>query len=450
MTRSCLLIASVTLLGCESASTTASVESPVTEPALAVESPMPESMPKPTPMPAAEPAVSFVHAAKGLPTSGQWKCDPRIVDVDGDGTQEIVALPRLLKGARMFLMQDGLWQDASAGLESDGITCGGGLEVLDLNGDGRNDLIYGCHCKGLYTWLRNAEGGWDKGAEAVWPKYLSDDTANNFMFQGMEDIAVGDVDGDGHADVFTGGSDEGGINMFLGDGTGVNWEWVSEESLPKRGWCTRLMLHDFEGDGDLDLFASYCRGPKVYINDGQGSFTDASLGLPEPPMQGIWWGMEVGDLDSDGMLDIVVANWVNGPEVFFNRAGQWEYGVDPFPEADGGGTGVDLADFDGDGHLDIVFLGRMNKRQMGHARGLFVLRGDGHGHFEYVADSGLPSTGLSGTAGVTAADFDGDGIPDIVAGTGLSVESSRTRPEGPAEVLLAYRTQRDTARVLKD
>ncbi len=37
MTRSCLLIASVTLLGCESASTTASVESPVAEPALAVE-----------------------------------------------------------------------------------------------------------------------------------------------------------------------------------------------------------------------------------------------------------------------------------------------------------------------------------------------------------------------------------------------------------------------------
>ena len=111
---------------------------------------------------------------------------------------------------------------------------------------------------------------------------------------------------------------------------------------------------------------------------------------------------------------------------------------------------MDLADFDGDGHLDIVFLGRMNKRQMGHARGLFVLRGDGHGHFEYVADSGLPNTGLSGTAGVTAADFDGDGVPDIVAGTGLSVESARTRPEGPEEVLLAYRTQRDTTRVSKD
>ena len=134
MTRSFLLIASVTLLGCESASTTTSVESSVPEPALAVESPLPQ--PKPTPT--VKPAVSFVHAAKGLPTSGQWKCDPRVVDVDGDGTQEIVALPRLLKGARMFLMQDGLWQDASAGLESDGITCGGGLEVLDLNGDGRN------------------------------------------------------------------------------------------------------------------------------------------------------------------------------------------------------------------------------------------------------------------------------------------------------------------------
>ena len=81
MTRSYLLIASVTLLGCESASTTTSVESPVAESALAVESPMPESMPEPTPMPVVKPAVSFVHAAKGLPTSGQWKCDPRVVDV---------------------------------------------------------------------------------------------------------------------------------------------------------------------------------------------------------------------------------------------------------------------------------------------------------------------------------------------------------------------------------
>ena len=42
MTRSFLLIASVTLLGCESASTTTSVESSVPEPALAVESPLPQ------------------------------------------------------------------------------------------------------------------------------------------------------------------------------------------------------------------------------------------------------------------------------------------------------------------------------------------------------------------------------------------------------------------------
>ena len=144
-------------------------------------------------MPAAKPAVSFVHAAKGLPTTGQWKCDPRVVDVDGDGTQEIVALPRLLKGARMYLMQDGLWQDASAGLESDGITCGGGLEVLDLNGDGRNDLT---HARAS----SNDEG------------------------QGGDHMKASSIHRWVHADVLTGGSDEEGINLFLGDGTGVNWD----------------------------------------------------------------------------------------------------------------------------------------------------------------------------------------------------------------------------------
>ena len=170
---------------------------------------------------------------RGLPTSGQWKCDPRVVDVDGDGTQEIVALPRLLKGARMFLMQDGLWQDASAGLVTGSPWWRLGSAGFERRRPQRLDLRLPARASSHGFATKKVVG--TRGRKPCGPSTCPmtrptiscskvSKTSPWVMSMGMATSTCS-----------PGGSDEGGINMFLGDGTGVNWEWVSRRIAAQAG-----------------------------------------------------------------------------------------------------------------------------------------------------------------------------------------------------------------------
>src|SRR5207253_857361 len=80
-------------------------------------------------------------------------------------------------------------------------------------------------------------------------------------------------------------------------------------------------------------------------------------------------------------------------------------------------SGIALGDLDSDGNLDIVAAGNMT----GNAQdgwGIFWFRSDGKGGWRLVEDSGLPSKGLSVVHSITLADVDHDGSPEIIALSG--------------------------------
>ncbi|MEZ4732592.1 MAG: FG-GAP-like repeat-containing protein [Caldilineaceae bacterium] len=112
-------------------------------------------------------------------------------------------------------------------------------------------------------------------------------------------------------------------------------------------------LGDLDGDGDLDAFVanSFGEANTVWLNNGNGSFSDSGQRLGNAYS----WAVALGDIDGDGDLDAVVANGDQPSEVWFNDgAGQFhDKGVRV--EAIGGST-LALGDLDGDGDLD-VFLG---------------------------------------------------------------------------------------------
>lgn len=393
--------------------------------------------PVPTPLPhvantKGKAPVRYELCSKNLPTSGFWKSDPEFADVNGDGFFDLAALPRLGNGPRIWLGDGkGGWTEASDGLSYSN-SCGGGLKFGDVNKDGHLDLVIADHCQGVFVYLGNGKGQWSMVVRGLHPPPPEGKVVD--LYVGSEDVALGDVNGDGHLDIVTGASDHGGVNVYLGNGTGTEWN-RSSKGLPFDTWANRVTLADVNKDGALDIVAGHNHGPRVFLNNRDGTWKASSEGLPTPLIGGLYFNVEVADMNSDGLPDLVAANWIDGPELYLQQGdGSWKKQPDIFPEMNGGSTALAIGDIDGDGHTDIVVAGRLTS-DPGFSRGVFALYNDGTGKMRFAEPSGFPSTGLAAFAGATLFDFTGNGLLDVAIGSGLIVESA----PGPTEPILAPR-----------
>lgn len=217
-------------------------------------------------------------------------------------------------------------------------------------------------------------------------------------------VAV-DIDNDGDEDLACAGHWlSGGQNQLLtNDGLGG---FTASQPFP--GTSFQMLAADVDQDGDADLFASR-DGLALWRNDGNGAFTDVSA-VQLPAGLGSPSAMDLGDVDGDGLVDLVLGRSAIG-DVLLPNVGGGVFGIRilTVPQPSAFTLTVALADVDADGQLDWP-RGTINYGQP------TLWLGAGFGRF-VDASWRLPVV-PSIACQLRARDLDGDDDPDLVL-TGL-------------------------------
>ncbi len=370
---------------------------------------------------AAEPVVcpSFRQHSQGLPVKGEWRTHPSVADIDGDGRLDIAAQPRKGTGPAAWLRNGKGWKEASTGLVTPGLSCGIGVDLADFNGDGHLDLGVADHCQGIYLYLGDGGKTW-RLAQSVMRG------ARN----GFDDLEFADLDADGNLDLVALGSFRGGIAVYRGDGKG-RFKRIkkSEAGLFADGYGSDLDLVDFDGDGRLDILAAYSGGATnppppeyrrnfLWLADGPMHWKPASGGLLD---DGRTWGIAQGDVDGDGRLDLALGRNLGHPLIVYLQAedGSLVPALEGLPEPNSSRFwGVELGDLDGDGHLDLLATDHFSNA-------FRMWRGDGTGRWSECTELGLPGEREKLKAwGIELVDLNEDGRLDVVAAFGKQGEGS--------------------------
>ena len=361
----------------------------------------------------------------------------------GDGEQAAVAPPQF----REVSAQSGIefrHFNGAAGSYYYPETHGSGAAFADFNGDGFPDLyvVNSAAAPGVRTTHQPTNALFVNQADGTFVERAAEAGVADTSF-GMG-VGVGDLDNDGHADLYV---TNWGVNrLYRNLGTGRFADATTQSGTGDHRVSTSTAFADIDRDGDLDLYVAndvridesdlpqcyrgpiqiYC-GPGAYPGDSGALFrNDGALRFADiTDAIGVWneagrqLGVGFADYDDDGDPDLYIAN-DHEPNFLFRNDGSrfaevgFSAGVATSPDgAPEAGMGTDWADYDRDGRLD---LGVCNF-QWEPCR---LLHNAGAGQFhDHTAQSGLSGpTYQTLTFGMDFIDADNDGYPDLFLANG--------------------------------
>ena len=267
-------------------------------------------------------------------------------------------------------------------------TLGAGGAFLDYDSDGNLDL-YLVNSGAPSTLFRNNGNG-------TFTDVTASATVDNQGSYG-HGVACGDYNNDGYVDIYV--TNFGANRLYHNNGDGTFTDVTLQAGVGDPRWSSSATFFDYNSDGYLDLYVvnyvnykldasaptcfenptfgatekvrGYCH-PKhfegapdrLYRNNGDGTFTDATQAANIRDPGGIFLGKGLGvvaaDFDADGNPDIYVANDDTPNYLFYNKGdGTFAqiailtgcaYSADGIAQA---GMGVDAGDYNNDGFLDL-------------------------------------------------------------------------------------------------
>lgn len=295
--------------------------------------------------------------------------------------------------------------NASQSLNAD-FNSGGVMGVSDMDGDGLDDIIHMNASEQLLISYQNADGSF------TLVDYGDVSGSNQW---GM---AIGDLDNDGHNDVFSGGSYDG-VHVVMISSPGNSSMYSPAQDNMFMQACNMV---DIDNDGWLDAFACHDDAEsRIWGNDGMGGLVPQNGWIDMATVPGSDnsgnYGSVWSDFDNDGDLDLYIAKcrqgvsnpndprrinalYVNDGNGNFTEQAD-ERGLVVFSQS----WTADFADIDNDGDFDCLITN--------HDNTLNLLENDGNGFFtDITAGSGLEVTGFFLQA--ILKDFDNDGFVDLI------------------------------------
>jgi hypothetical protein len=300
-------------------------------------------------------------------------------------------------------------------------------EVVDLDGDGRLDLVVAD--------LGSVAPGDQLRGSVVWMRRLPDGSFRSVtLAEGLPrvaDVQVADFDGDGDRDLVVaafGWRLVGGI--YLLENRTTDWARPSfvRRELDNRAGAIHVPVADLNGDGRPDFVALIAQQHETvvaFLNDGKGGFTRETIDAAPHPAWGSS-GLSLVDFDRDGDLDALVTNGDMFDDFIVKpyHGIRWLENTGRFPwvpHSLAGLPGVNrarAADLDGDGDLDVVACAFVPNREgsgpdatSGNAASLVWLEQTQPGRFERHT---LERAGHH--VSLDVGDYDGDGDVDLVVG----------------------------------
>ncbi|MDG1838813.1 MAG: FG-GAP-like repeat-containing protein [Phycisphaerales bacterium] len=361
--------------------------------------------------------LSLAEQIGDLPAEGEHPLIAHVLpcDLNQDGLMDLLACD-VDRHQVSWLKQelDGTFSESRVG---DAINAPVHAEVTDIDGDGDLDVIVAAMGVMLPS---NDEIG-----SVIILENENGLFTNRTLLDGVRrvtDVRPGDIDGDGDIDLAVSqfGYVEGEIRWMenLGD-----WQFQSHHLMDRSG-AIHGPLVDLDSDGDLDivvLFSQEWETVQGFINDGKGEFTPLVLhDVPDADFSSS--GIDVGDIDGDGDMDIA---WANGDAFvsvgyrplpthgvqWLENAGDYQFIFHRLGQFDGAYAPT-IADLDGDGDMDIAAVSEFANWDTPGTPSVRWWAQDADGQFA-AADLDTDPTHLVTLA---AADMNADGRTDLIGG----------------------------------
>ncbi len=356
----------------------------------------------------------------GVADTEHWGSGVAVADYDDDGWDDILVTnfgPNVLYRNR----GDGTFENraAAAGIEAPGWNTG--ASFFDADGDSDLDLYIASYIEATLQDVLDAKRSLD--------------------WKGLDKVAFGPFGLEGALDRF-----------FLSDGRGHFQEATESAGLRDRvrGFGFAVRAADFDEDGDFDLYiANDSDANYFYRNQGDGKFEEIALwngsafdanGAAQAGM-----GVAVGDATGDGLIDLFVTNFSEDVSTFYRALGDgffedatsWAGLSKPTWHSLSWGTA--FADLDSDGDLELVIAnGHIYPQVDPHPEYSMtylqlnqLFENEGEGRFqERTGEAGPGFQVRLSSRGLAVADYDNDGDLDLLF-TNLDAPPTLLRNDSP-------------------